>query len=45
MKLGVTSMNLSYQRRLAAEILGVGESRIRFDPSALDKIASAVTKE
>ena len=38
-------MNLSYQRRLAAEILGVGESRIRFDPSALDKIASAVTKE
>ncbi len=38
-------MDLSYQRRLAAEILGVGESRIRFDPENLDKVASAVTRE
>ncbi len=38
-------MDLSYQRRLAAEILGVGETRIRFDPEQLDRVASAVTKE
>ncbi len=38
-------MDLSYQRRLAAEILGVGETRIRFDPEQLDRIASAVTRE
>lgn len=38
-------MDLSYQRRLAAEILGVGESRIRFEPTQLDKIAGAVTKD
>ncbi len=38
-------MDLSYQRRLAAEVLGVGETRIRFRPDALDRIANAVTKE
>ena len=38
-------MDLRYQRRLAAEILGVGETRIRFKDEELDRIASAVTKE
>ncbi|NPA97347.1 MAG: 50S ribosomal protein L19e [Crenarchaeota archaeon] len=38
-------MDLSYQRRLAAELLGVGETRIRFDPEQLDRVASAVTKD
>jgi len=38
-------MDLSYQRRLAAEILGVGETRIRFKEDELDRVASAVTKE
>ena len=38
-------MDLRYQRRLAAEVLGVGESRIRFDPEQLDRVASAVTRE
>ncbi len=38
-------MDLRYQRRLAAEVLGVGETRIRFDPEQLDRVASAVTRE
>lgn len=38
-------MDLSYQKKLAAEILGVGESRIKFDISAIDRIEGAVTKE
>lgn len=38
-------VDLSLQRRLAAEILGVGESRIRFDPERLADIESALTKE
>ncbi|MEM4653618.1 MAG: 50S ribosomal protein L19e [Candidatus Nezhaarchaeales archaeon] len=38
-------MNLSIVRRLAAEVLGVGESRVYIDPSRLDEAASAVTKE
>jgi large subunit ribosomal protein L19e len=38
-------MDFSYQRRLAAEILGVGENRIRFDPAALDKVEAAITRE
>jgi len=38
-------MDLSYQRRLAAELLGVGETRIRFDAEQLDRVASAITKE
>jgi len=38
-------MDLSYQRRLAAEILGVGESRIRFDPNELERVEAAVTRE
>jgi len=32
-------------RRLAAEVLGVGENRIYIDPSRIDEAASAITKE
>ncbi|HIP25713.1 MAG TPA: 50S ribosomal protein L19e [Archaeoglobus profundus] len=38
-------MDLRLQRRLAAEILDCGINRIWFDPSALEEIASAATKE
>jgi large subunit ribosomal protein L19e len=38
-------MDLGYQRKLAAEILGVGESRIKFDATAVDRIEAAVTKD
>ncbi|MEM2214120.1 MAG: 50S ribosomal protein L19e [Candidatus Nezhaarchaeales archaeon] len=38
-------MNLSMVRRLAAEVLGVGESRVYIDPSRLDEVSSAVTKD
>lgn len=38
-------VDLSLQRRLAAEVLGVGENRVRFDPERLADIESAVTKE
>ncbi|ALL01053.1 50S ribosomal protein L19E [Pyrodictium delaneyi] len=39
------AQDLSMQRRLAAEILGVGESRIWIDPSRIDDVASAITRE
>ncbi|MEM0371028.1 MAG: 50S ribosomal protein L19e [Ignisphaera sp.] len=38
-------MDLSYQRRLAAEILGVGESRIAFNMEQIDKVVNATTKD
>jgi len=38
-------MDLRLQRRLAAQILKCGMNRVWFDPSALDEIASAATKE
>ena len=38
-------MDLRLQRRLAAEVLECGMNRVWFDPSALDEIASAATKE
>ncbi|MGC9071592.1 MAG: 50S ribosomal protein L19e [Acidilobus sp.] len=40
-------MNYSFQRRLAAEVLGVGESRVWIDPDPerRDEIESAVTKD
>ncbi|MCS7122139.1 MAG: 50S ribosomal protein L19e [Archaeoglobaceae archaeon] len=38
-------MDLSVQRRLAAEILKCGKNRVWFDPSALNDIAAAATKE
>jgi len=37
--------DLSIQKRLAAEILGVGVSRIRIDPSRIDEVAEALTRE
>lgn len=37
-------MNLRSKRRLAAEVLGVGKDRIRFDPEAEDFIQDAITR-
>ncbi|MCD6300669.1 MAG: 50S ribosomal protein L19e [Staphylothermus sp.] len=37
--------DLSLQKRLAAEILGVGESRIWIDPNRIEDVADAITKE
>ena len=37
-------MNLKLQRRMAAKILKCGESRVWMDPSNLDKIKNAITK-
>ncbi len=38
-------MTLRTVRRLAADILGVGENRIWIDPENLDRIAEAMTRE
>jgi len=38
-------MQLKLQRRLAADIMGVGENRVRFDPERLEDIADAITRE
>ncbi len=38
-------MDLSLQKRLAAEVLGVGVSRIRFDPERLEDIEAALRRE
>ena len=38
-------MNLRAERRMAAEVLGVGESRIWIDPDYLDVVADAITKD
>ncbi|MGC8630857.1 MAG: 50S ribosomal protein L19e [Thermoprotei archaeon] len=38
-------MDLSFQRRLAASILGVGETRIWIDPEREEDVADAITKE
>ncbi|MCD6443658.1 50S ribosomal protein L19e [Candidatus Bathyarchaeota archaeon] len=38
-------MNVSVQRRMAAEILGVGVNRIWIDPSRLEDVRSAITRE
>jgi len=38
-------MNVSYQKRLAAEVAGVGVSRIWIDPEKLSVVQSAVTRE
>ncbi|RLI07979.1 50S ribosomal protein L19e, partial [Candidatus Bathyarchaeota archaeon] len=38
-------MNLRSRRRMAAEVLGVGESRIWIDPEYLDVVADVITKE
>lgn len=38
-------MSLKSQRRLAAEILKVGESRVWIDPDRMDYVESAITRE
>lgn len=38
-------MNLRSQRRMAAEILGVGEGRVWIDPERLEDIEAAITRE
>ncbi len=37
--------DLSAQRRLAADVLGVGASRVRFDQDAQTEIADAITRD
>ncbi len=37
--------NLSAQRRLAADVLDVGENSVWLDPEAQDEIAEAITRE
>ena len=37
--------DLSAQKRLAADVLGVGKNRVRFDPEAQGEIADAITRE
>ena len=38
-------MNLRAKRRMAAEVLGVGETRVWIDPEYLDVVAEAITKD
>ncbi len=38
-------MNLRFQRRLAAQILKCGENRVWMDPTHIEEIAEAITKE
>jgi large subunit ribosomal protein L19e len=38
-------VDLSNKRRMAAEILGVGQSRIRIDPEATEQLQDAITRE
>jgi large subunit ribosomal protein L19e len=37
--------DLTAQRRLAADVLDVGQNRVRFDPDAQSEIAEAITRE
>jgi large subunit ribosomal protein L19e len=38
-------MSLRGQRRLAASLLGIGQSRIWIDPEEADKVQSAITRK
>lgn len=38
-------MNLTIQRRMAAEILGIGVNRVWIDPSKSEEVMSALTRE
>ena len=38
-------MNLKSQKRLAAQILGVGENRVRIDPQMQEEVSKAITRE
>ncbi len=37
--------DLSLQKRLAAEVLGVGKSRIWIDPNYIDEVADVITRQ
>jgi len=37
--------DLAFQKRLAADVLGVGVSRIRIDPSRVEDVSAAITRE
>jgi large subunit ribosomal protein L19e len=37
--------DLTAQKRLAADVLGVGKNRVRFDPEAQGEIADAITRD
>jgi len=37
--------DLTLQKRLAAEIMGVGVSRIRIDPAKINEVSQAITRE
>lgn len=41
----MSDLSLRLQKRIAADILKCGESRVRFDPERLDDIKSAITRE
>lgn len=41
----VDTMDLTTQRRMAAQILKIGENRVWFDDEELDEISGAVTRE
>ncbi|MCS7097639.1 MAG: 50S ribosomal protein L19e [Candidatus Methanomethyliaceae archaeon] len=38
-------MNLKVQRRLAAEVLGVGEKRVWINPEKISEVSTAITRE
>ncbi|MCJ7450181.1 MAG: 50S ribosomal protein L19e [Candidatus Nanohaloarchaeota archaeon QJJ-9] len=38
-------MDVSSQKRMASEILGVGENRVWIDPEEVDEVADAITKQ
>jgi large subunit ribosomal protein L19e len=38
-------VDLSSKRRMAAQVLGVGESRVRIDPEATEQLQDAITRE
>ncbi len=38
-------VDLSSKRRMAAQVLGVGETRVRIDPEATEQLQDAITRE
>ncbi len=38
-------MNLSGQRRLAADVMKIGATRVKFDPERLEDVSEAITKD
>lgn len=43
--MGFKMTDVSLQKRLASEVLGVGVSRIRVDPARISDVAQAITRE